>query len=253
MILGDEPITRAYELNADYWISLVRSSADPYQTQITDPALLSVIGDVTGLHVLDAGCGEGYMARKFDALGASEVIGVDTCRAFIDAAVEVSTPHCRFIHADVADIPLPSDSIDLVVVNRLPHGLVNPGQRYIEFERVLRPRGRMIVVGQHPCFYSSRAERSASGGGDFSVDDYFDGRIVEQHFDVASRISPAASVQKLYSLEQYIGMINRAGFVITDIREPRPTPDQIRAEPRWRQLFQRPLFMLVVAMVGQKQ
>jgi ubiquinone/menaquinone biosynthesis C-methylase UbiE len=249
--LGDEPIIRAYELNADYWISMIRSNADPYQAQITDPALLSAIGDVTGLHVLDAGCGEGYMARMLNALGAAEVVGVDTCRALIDAAIEASTPHCQFIYADVADIPLPADSIDLVVVNRLPHGLANPGQRYVEFARVLRPGGRMIIVGQHPCFYRSRAERSASSAGDFSVDDYFDGRIVEQHFDVASRISPAASVQKLYSLEQYIGMITGAGFVITGIQEPRPTPDQIRADPRWRLLFRRPLFMLVDAVIGR--
>jgi ubiquinone/menaquinone biosynthesis C-methylase UbiE len=231
---------------------MIRSNADPYQTQITDPALLGAIGDVTGLHVLDAGCGEGYLARKLDALGAANVIGIDTCRALIDAAIEVSTPRCRFIHADVADIPLPTGCIDLVVVNRLPHGLVNPGQRYAEFARLLRSGGRMIIVGQHPCFYSSRAKRSALSGGDFSVDNYFDGRIVEQHFNVASKISPAASVQKLYSLERYIGMITSAGFAITGIREPRPTPEQIRADPRWRNLFQRPLFMLVDAAIGEK-
>jgi ubiquinone/menaquinone biosynthesis C-methylase UbiE len=231
---------------------MIRSNADPYQTQITDPALLGAIGDVTGLHVLDAGCGEGYMARKLDALGAANVIGIDTCRAFIDAAIEVSTPRCRFIHADVAEIPLPTGYIDLVVVNRLPHGLVNPGQRYVEFARLLRPGGRMVIVGQHPCFYSSRAERSVLSGGDFSVDDYFDGRVVEQHFNVASKVSPAASVQKLYSLEQYIGMITGVGFMITSIREPRPTPDQIRADPRWRLLFQRPLFMLVDAMMSSE-
>lgn len=43
-ILGDEPITQAYEQNADYWISMIRSNADPYQTLITDRALLSAIG-----------------------------------------------------------------------------------------------------------------------------------------------------------------------------------------------------------------
>jgi hypothetical protein len=134
----------------------------------------------------------------------------------------------------------------------LPHGLANPGQRYVEFARLLRPGGRMIIVGQHPCFYSSRAERSTPSGGAFSVDDYFDGRVVEQHFNVASKVSPAASVQKLYSLEQYIGMITNAGFVITAIREPRPTPEQIRTEPRWQLLFQRPLFMLVEAVIGEK-
>jgi 2-polyprenyl-3-methyl-5-hydroxy-6-metoxy-1,4-benzoquinol methylase len=49
---------------------MIRSPSDPYQTQLTDPALLEAIGDVMDLHVLDAGCGEGYLARKLDALGA---------------------------------------------------------------------------------------------------------------------------------------------------------------------------------------
>ncbi len=77
--------------------------------------------------------------------------------------------------------------------------------------------------------------------------EYFAGRIVEQHFEVAGKVSPAASVQKLYSLEEYIGMITAAGFVITGIREPRPSPEQLRDDPQWGVRFQRPLFLLVEA------
>ncbi|MEV6558550.1 class I SAM-dependent methyltransferase [Nocardia sp. NPDC051756] len=245
-MLGDEPITRAYDRNAGYWISMIRASADPYQTQITDPALLDSIGQVTGLHILDAGCGEGYLARKLVDLGAAGVTGVDTCRAFIDAAIEAGTPRCQFVHADVAHLPLPDDNVDLVVVNRLPHGLTNAGLRYHEFARVLRPGGRLVIVGQHPCFYGAGAERSPAAD-DLTVDSYFDSRIVRQHLDVADQISPVPSVQKLYSLEQYFGMLTTAGFVIVGLREPRPTTDQQRADPLWRTRFQRPLFLLIEA------
>ncbi|AHH21649.1 putative methyltransferase [Nocardia nova SH22a] len=240
-MLGDEPITRAYDLNAQYWISVIRKGIDPYQTQITDPALLDAIGRVADLDVLDAGCGEGYLSRRLAESGAASVTGVDTCRAFIEAATQMSTPRCRFLHADVADIPLADDTVDLVVANRLPHGLSEAGARYHEFARVLRPHGRMILVGQHPCFYRSRSERTTA----IPVEDYFTGRIVEQHFDVASQISPAASVQKLYSLEQYISMITAAGFVITGIREPHPSTEQLQEDPQWRTRFQRPLFLLI--------
>jgi ubiquinone/menaquinone biosynthesis C-methylase UbiE len=246
-MLGDKPITRAYDLNAEYWISMIRAGTDPYQTQITDPALLDAIGPVTGLDILDAGCGEGYLARRLIELGAGTVVGVDTCRAFIEAATHVASPRSRFVHADVAAMPLPAGSVDLVVANRLPHGLTNAGTRYHEFARLLRPRGRLIVIGQHPCFYSARAERAPSPTGGVPVEDYFGGRLVEQYFDVASKVSPAASVQKLYSLEQYLGMITTAGFVITGIREPRPTADQLRDDPQWRVRFQRPLFLLIEA------
>lgn len=248
-MLGDEPITRAYDINADYWISLVRSGADPYQQEITDPALLAAIGEVEGLHILDAGCGEGYLARRLEALGAAQVTGIDTCRAFIDAATAAPTQRCRFLHADVADIPLTDSSMDLVVVNRLPNGLTRPGQRYHEFARLLRPGGRLICLGQHPCFYTARSERTPSDSGDAPVAEYFDGRIVQQHFSVDGQASPAPTVQKLYSLEEYLGMITDAGFVITRIREPHPTTDQLRTDPQWGRLVQRPLFLLVEAKV----
>ncbi|OCF84332.1 class I SAM-dependent methyltransferase [Nocardia brasiliensis] len=246
-MVGDELITQAYDLNAEYWISMIRAGTDPYQTQITDPALLNAIGNVDGLDVLDAGCGEGYLARKLLEMGAGTVLGIDTCQAFVDSATIVGTPRARFVHADVAAIPASDVSVDLVVVNRLPHGLTNPAARYHEFARVLRPRGRLVIIGQHPCFYSARAERAPSTTGGVPVYDYFGGRIVEQRFNVGSQESPAASVQKFYSLEQYIGMITAAGFVITGIREPRPTEDQLLEDPQWYVRFQRPLFLLIEA------
>ncbi len=40
------------------------------------PSLLELLGDITGRHVLDAGCGEQYLARVLAARGAN-VTGID--------------------------------------------------------------------------------------------------------------------------------------------------------------------------------
>ncbi|PXX58488.1 ubiquinone/menaquinone biosynthesis C-methylase UbiE [Nocardia tenerifensis] len=247
-MLGDERVSDAYAKNAEFWITIVRDKLDPYQTLLTDPALLDFIGDCEGLSVLDAGCGEGYLTRELIRRGADHVAGVDTCREFVDAAIghpEHQPGRASFHHADVADLPLAEDSVDLVVVNRLPNGIDQPETRFREFARVLKRSGRLILLGMHPCFYAARAERTAAGSDDFSIDDYFGVRTVEQRFNVEGKVSPAASVQQFYSLEAYIQMITSAGFVIADLREPHPTVEQRRQNPWWDQNFRRPLFLML--------
>ena len=50
--------------------------------------IFSLIGNPTGLHILDAGCGDGIYARELIDRGASRVIGVDCAQDFIDLAKE---------------------------------------------------------------------------------------------------------------------------------------------------------------------
>ncbi|MBF6172323.1 class I SAM-dependent methyltransferase [Nocardia blacklockiae] len=246
-VLGDEPVTSAYARNADYWIDIVRNRLDPFQTRLTDPALLESLGDCRDLTILDAGCGEGYLTRELVRRGAAHVHGVDTGAEFIAAArahPEHRPERATFREADVAALPLPDNSIDVVVANRLPNGIAEPQRRFEEFARVLRPSGRLLLLGMHPCFYVARAERR-SGGSGLAAADYFGGRTVEQRFDVAGKQSPAASVQRLYSLEAYTGMITAAGFAITRLLEPHPTDEQRRRDAWWDENFARPLFLLL--------
>ncbi|MFJ1460861.1 class I SAM-dependent methyltransferase [Nocardia sp. N2S4-5] len=246
-MLGDEPVTSAYARNAEYWIEIVRERLDPYQARLTDPALLELLGDCGGSTVLDAGCGEGYLSRELVRRGAAHVYGVDACEEFIVAArthPDHRPDSSTFRHADVAALPLADNSIDVIIANRLPNGIAGPERRFAEFARVLRPSGRMLLLGMHPCFYAARTERGSAGTG-FAVDAYFGVRTVEQRFEVAGRVSPAPSVQSFYSLEAYLGMITAAGFAITRLLEPHPTDELREQDPWWDEHFVRPLFLLL--------
>lgn len=251
-MLGDEQVSNAYDRNADYWIDIIRNQRDPYQIQLTDPALLQAVGSCRGLEILDAGCGEGYLARELLERGAARVTGIDTCQALVTAATNHPAhdpDRSVFHHADVANLPLLDNSVDLVVANRLPNGIRDPGRRFEEFVRVLRPAGRLIALGMHPCFYTARTQRGEASG--VVLDDYFGVRTVEQRFDVEGKVSPAASVQTFYSLEEYVGMITDAGFVIRKLREPHPTVEQRRGNPWWDEHFTRPLFLLVECAIDE--
>ena len=151
---------------------LIRESRDRYRTELTDSAILSAIGPVTGLDVLDAGCGEGYLSRILASSGA-RTVGVDVCDELIEAAQALNAGAAGdagsavFRVADVAALPLASATIDLVVANHLVNDLRDPAPAFREFARILRPGGRLVNLQLHPCFYDGRTTST-------SALDYFD-------------------------------------------------------------------------------
>lgn len=244
-------IQRSYEANAEYWIRIVREGRDHYQQQISDPALLSAIGDPTGLTFLDAGCGEGAFARAVIARGARHVHGIDLSHALIGAATDhpLADPSTStFRQGDVDALPLPDDCVDVVYANRLPHSLADPGRRFAEFARVLRPGGRFFYLSLHPCFYLPRDQRAADSAGKgvgLAAEEYFAGRTVVQKFNVDGFISPEPSVQRFYSLETHCRLVLDAGFVLTGIAEPRPANHGHDADAARWESFPTPLFLLL--------
>lgn len=51
------------------------------------PVMLSLVGDVSGLGVLDAGCGSGPLSRKLASRGARRVLGLDLSGGMSDLAL----------------------------------------------------------------------------------------------------------------------------------------------------------------------
>ena len=241
--LDPQSIADGYTANAEYWIDVIRHQRDRYYEELTRPALLNAIGDCVDADIVDVGCGEGSFTRLLLDRGAASVCGVDACLPLIDAARSAgpSDDRLTFWHADAAELPLRTASADLVVANRIPHAINNPEQRFHEFARVLRPGGRLVLLSQHPCFYTGQVGAHSAP---VEASEYFEGRIVQQHFSVNGKRSPAPSVQPIYSLESYLAMIVGAGFVVTDLKEPHPTALQ-RQDPWWAENFTHPMFLLI--------
>lgn len=243
MTAGDPQITDAYAANAAFWTQIIREGRDKYQTGLVDRALFEAIGPCRGKTFLDAGCGEGYFSRELARRGAKRVHAVDACVELVAAARADPRPAIACHVADVAALPLQDSSVDVVVANRLPHSLTAPGERFCEFARVLRPGGLLVSLSLHPCYYTARDSQKAVP----TVEEYFGGRTVVQHFEVDGLVSPKPSVQRFFSLEEHVGLLLRAGFVVTGLAEPRPTAEQLDADPWWREHYTRPLFLLLKA------
>jgi 2-polyprenyl-3-methyl-5-hydroxy-6-metoxy-1,4-benzoquinol methylase len=236
-----------WEVNAEYWVKIIREHRDRYRIELTDAAMLDAIGPCAGLRILDAGCGEGYLARKLASMGA-DVVGVDVCEGLIDAADGVPPGpggSLSFTRASVEAMPLDDAGFDLVVCNHLFSHLQDPADAIREFGRVLKSGGRLIALTLHPCFYTENAEHGAMTS--IPASRYFASRGIDQRFLVDGLESPSMITSWLRPLEYYAGTLRDAGFVIADLREPHPTAEQLRDDPWWREGFPTALFLLLIA------
>ncbi|CAM3380469.1 SAM-dependent methyltransferase [Mycobacterium intermedium] len=93
--------------------------------------------------VLEAGCGEGYGADLI-ARVARRVVAVDYDEAAV-AHVRARYPRVEVMRANLAELPLPDASVDVVVNFQVIEHLWDQGQFVRECARVLRPSGLLMM------------------------------------------------------------------------------------------------------------
>lgn len=249
--LGDTTPDSSYTENANFWVKIIRDRLDRYRSELTDRAVLEAVGRVDGLSILDAGCGEGYLARIF-AQGGADAVGIDVCADLIKAAQELATEASLPVNYHVGtvnNLPIRDGQCDVVVCNHLLNDLQDISTPFREFARVTREGGRIVILMLHPCFYGAHAERSISHTYP-TPDEYFHLRTIEQQFKVAGITSPAKVAMWFRPLEDYVSQLHESGFYITSLSEPHPSAEQLAADSWWHDNFVRPLFMLIVAKKG---
>lgn len=95
---------------------------------------------------LDAACGTGRHAAYLASLGHT-VIGVDSSPGMLARARE-KVPQGEFHEADLHELPLADDSVDLVVCAIALVHLPDLEGPFGEFARILRPGGHLVVSDQ---------------------------------------------------------------------------------------------------------
>ena len=99
-----------YNSNAeDFWIG-----TKDHDVSQNINALLSRLGDVSPLRILDFGCGPGRDLLTFSALG-HEAVGLDGAVRFCDMARSLSG--CSVLHQDFLALDLPPASFDGIFAN----------------------------------------------------------------------------------------------------------------------------------------
>jgi GT2 family glycosyltransferase/SAM-dependent methyltransferase len=99
----------------------------------------------SGKDVLDIACGEGYGSARM-AQFARQVYGVDiSAEAVAHAKAVYAATNVRFMEGSCETIPLPDNSVDLVVSFETIEHHDKHDEMMLEIKRVLRPGGVLII------------------------------------------------------------------------------------------------------------
>src|SRR5262245_2573151 len=147
---------------ADDWQIQVGHDGDVNRRLNSDPVLEAFAGDVNGLRVLDAGCGTGYLSKKFQKQGA-RVTGIDFSERMV-AIARARHPDLDFRVDSCSELAtLEDEHYDLLVTNYVLMDTPDLGRTMVAFNRVLKPEGLAVLVFSHPCFPQGRAAVSEDG------------------------------------------------------------------------------------------
>lgn len=110
-----------------------------------------------GKRVLDIASGEGYGSALL-ALVAAHVVGIDISRAAVRHAQKTYRgENLQFMSGSCTQIPLPNQSIDLVVSFETLEHIDGHDEFFREIKRILHPQGLLIISAADKRFYAEAA------------------------------------------------------------------------------------------------
>lgn len=234
---NEKPIAQeAYDALAEAYAA--RVDTNPYNAYYDRPATLSLLPDVQGKRVLDAGCGPGVYAEWLADRGA-QVVAIDVNEKMLRLARHRLGDRVEFVHANLEQ---PLDFLrdgwfDIVVSPLVMDYLKDWEQVFGEFYRVLKAGGHLVFSMEHPFpKYADHQESSI----------YFEVERIEYVWKGFGEPVRMPSYRR--PMSAVINPLIRAGFTLEQILEPLPTEEFRQKDPEdFAELCRRPGFMCVKA------
>lgn len=227
-----EQVVNSYEIIAERHLS---KALEGVHTNFYErPAMRSLLGDVQGKRVLDAGCGHGSNTDWLIAHGAN-VIAIDSTPRLVQLARE------RFgasVEIRLADLNEPlffcaADSFDIVLCSLVLDYIEDWETLFKEFHRLLVELGRLVFSVHHPFFLDLKVDAHIE-------DSYFLLERLEEDWLPFGLKIPAFR----RPLGAMSSALWNAGFVIEQIIEPKPTEECKQAYPKYyERLSKHPVFI----------
>lgn len=218
--------TAPYDGYAEEFASAAEDNA--YNAHYDRPTTLSLMGDVQGLRILDAGCGPGLYARRLVDAGAS-VVGVDHSRDMVELARSRLGDDIQVIHQDLSEpLDFPDAAFDAGLMALVVHYLPDRVATLRELRRVIRPDGFLVLSTSHPT-----ADWLRDGGSYFAerhADDQWDCGLLSRFWR--------------QPLDKWFEEFHAAGLRVQHLAETRPQESMRKRHPRdYEQLVCEPGFI----------
>ena len=231
----NENLKNNWDSKACEWDLQVGEEGDSNRILNSDPVLWRFAGNVSGLKIIDAGCGTGYLTRKLYDLGAN-VVGID----FSDKMIEIAkskSPYIEFLVDSCTQLSTLDDkSFDMIISNYVLMDIPELQETLNNFNRVLKCGGEAVLIFSHPCF--------PQGNSTFSLDEQtFEYHWTFNYFDVRKCVDPPwahFSSEFIWfhrPLSTYWKSFLVAGFNVNDFEEPHLTEERYHIAPNKREVI----------------
>lgn len=138
--------------NPDFFVGYnsLREKKAGLNEVLEQPAMRSLLPDMSGMRVLDMGCGSGQLCRQLRAAGASAVTGVDISSRMLSLAQLSRDEGITYIHSAMEDFEADAGSFDLVVSSLAFHYLRDLDKVVFEIAGWLVAGGYLVFSIEHP-------------------------------------------------------------------------------------------------------
>jgi len=228
--MGDRfgSLSEAWERNAPEWVRWTRVPGhDVYHEQLNWPAFGELLPP-PGRRTLDVGCGEGRGGRALSSDG-HRVVGIDSSPTLLGLAREAGE-YEELVCGDAAALPWEASTFDLAIAYMSLQDVDDLRGAVEEIARVLEPGGRLCLAIVHPLNRPPQA-----------LEDYFREHRFAESFERDGLSMTFESIDR--PLEAYTRTLANAGFLIEQLREPRPTEAARDRAPRLAKAARRPYFL----------
>jgi SAM-dependent methyltransferase len=205
------------------------------------PALSEELGAVSGLRVLDLGCGDAEIGRELLNAGAARYRGIDGSTLMVETARRtLAGTTGEAVVGDVEDLAEPAESFDVVLSRMALHYVADLGPVLRASRACLAPGGRLVFTVVHPVITSSDARASSTEPRQsWVVDDYFDTGARDQQW------LGTQTVWHHRTIEDYVSELRDAGFALVNLRECAPRRERFDDEAEFERRRRIPLVLLL--------
>lgn len=231
----DSVSLNSYEEMAEYYFEHV--DAKPFNAYYERPATISLLLDVKGKKVLDAGCAAGWYTKWLLDKGAN-VIALDFSSNMVEMTKRRVGNAAKIIRADLND-PLnfiEDESMDIVLSSLTLHYIKDWNIVMSEFNRILKKDGQLIISMHHP-FMDFTA---------FNKENYFLTELLDDEWDINNEKLKLQFYRR--PLSKIISSIIEAEFIIEKLLEPMPIEKmKIEYPGIYERLTKKPQFLFIKA------
>ncbi|MFB7157278.1 class I SAM-dependent methyltransferase [Lysinibacillus sp. NPDC056232] len=226
----------------------LRQAPYNYNNLLEQPALKSLLPNLTNLQMLDIGCGMGQFAYYCIENNAQHVTAIDVSKNMLAMAQrEHAHPHIEYLLRAIEDFHAAPDSFDCITSSLSLHYIKDFSAAIGKIAKMLRPGCVFVFSVEHPIASARKTMEdnwmydNSRNRCHYAIDNYQDEGLRERTWFVDGVVKYHRSISTI------INTLIEHDLTIEKILEPIPDSEAIQKLPSLEKEHRRPSFLVIRA------